>query len=126
MLTINLKQAWGGGENPPTGWFFSLLCLNGSRKLKLDDFYHVLISFHLEYKPVPWNIHYSHGNAIVDKRLASFCLKIGRKVHSFCSNNKHLKITPCTKFQANRIKTKEVPIFYFFLLEQSLKCKLTS
>ena len=28
---INPKQAGGGGRNPPTGWFFPLLCRNGKQ-----------------------------------------------------------------------------------------------
>ena len=57
--------------------------------------------------------------------LTKILAKIRRKLHfsaqivfysqfrvTFC--NLHLKITPYTKFQANRIKNKEVRIFYFF------------
>ena len=50
----------GGGEegriHPQAG--SSLLCAEteSSMKLKLCDFYHMLISFHSEYKPVPCNI----------------------------------------------------------------------
>ena len=28
---FNPKQAGGGGRNPPTGWFFPLLCRNGKQ-----------------------------------------------------------------------------------------------
>ena len=38
-----------------------------SRKLKLCDFYYILISFHFEYKPVLWDIHCCHGSTIVEE-----------------------------------------------------------
>ena len=69
---INPKQAGGGGGcriRPQTG--SSLCCAEtvSNRKLKLCNFYYILISFHSEYKPVSCDIHCCHGNAIVEECL---------------------------------------------------------
>ena len=65
-LTLNRPE----GRNRPTCWF-SLSCTEtvSTRKLRLPDFCYVLISFHSEYKPVPWDIHCCHGNAIAEECL---------------------------------------------------------
>ena len=63
--SFKLKQAGGGRIRSQTG---SSLCFAEtvkSKKLKLYDFYYVLIGFNCEYKPVSWDIHCCHGNAIV-------------------------------------------------------------
>ena len=64
--TLNRR---GGGIRPQAG--SSLCCAETveSRKLKLSDFYYILIGFHFEYKPVPWDIHCCHGNVIVEECL---------------------------------------------------------
>ena len=65
---LDPKQA-RGGIRPQTG--SSPCCAEtvSSSKLKLSDFYYILIGFHFEYKPVPWDIHSCHGNAIVEECL---------------------------------------------------------
>ena len=67
-LTLN-RLGGGGGIHPQAG--SSLCCAEtlSSRKLKLSDVYYILIGFHLEYKPVPWDIHCCHGNAIFEECL---------------------------------------------------------
>ena len=71
---INPKQARGGGSGicPQAG--SSLCCAEtvSSRKLKLSDFYYILIGLNFEYKPVPWDIHCCHGNAIVENCILLF------------------------------------------------------
>ena len=64
-LTLN-RPGGGGGIRPQAG--SSLCCAEtvSSRKLKLSDFYYILIGLNSEYKPVPWAIHCCHGNAIVE------------------------------------------------------------
>ena len=75
---VNLKQAGGGGGGgiqPQAG--FSLCCAEtvSSRKLKLCDFYCILIGLNSEYKSVPWDIHCCHGNAAVEGCSVIFWLK---------------------------------------------------
>ena len=59
------KQA--GGIHPEAG--SSLCCAEtvSSGKLKLCDFYYILIGFNSEYKPVTWEIHCFHHNALVEE-----------------------------------------------------------
>ena len=74
-LTLNRWGGGGGGIRPQSG---SSLCSAetvSSRKLKLCDFYYILIGLSSEYKPVPWNIHCCHGNAIVEGCSVKFWLK---------------------------------------------------
>ena len=69
---FNPKQAGEGGRGGIRPWACSSLCCAetaNSRKLKLCDFYYILITFYFEYKPVLWNIHCCHGNAVVEKCL---------------------------------------------------------
>ena len=78
ILTFNPKQAGGGGGGrirPQPG--SSLCCAEtvSSRKLKLSDFCYILIGLNSEYKPVPWDIHCCHGNAIVEGYSVKFWLK---------------------------------------------------
>ena len=84
IIIVNPKQAGGGGGGirPQAG--SSLCCAEtvSSRKLKLCDFYCILIGLNSEYKPVPWDIHCCHGNAIVEGCLAKFWLKLVEN----CSN----------------------------------------
>ena len=74
--SINPKQAWGGGGIRPQAGS-SLCCAEtvSSRKLKLCDFYYILIGLNSEYKPVPWDIHCCHGNAIVEGCSVEYWLK---------------------------------------------------
>ena len=64
-LTLNRP---GGGCRIRTQAGSSLCCAEtvSSRKLKLSDFYYILIGLNSEYKPVSWGIHCCHGNAIVE------------------------------------------------------------
>ena len=73
-LTLN-RPGGGGGIRPQAG--SSLCCAEtvSSRKLKLSDFYYILIGLNSEYKPVPWDIHCCHGNAIVEWCSVKFWLK---------------------------------------------------
>ena len=75
ILTPN-SRGGGGRRNPPTGWF-SPCCAEtvSSKKLKLSDFYYILIGLNSEYKPVPLDIHCCHGNAIVEGCSVKFWLK---------------------------------------------------
>ena len=73
---LNPKQAGGGGGIRPQAGS-SLCCAEtvSSRKLKLSDFYYVLIGLNSEYKSVAWDIHCCHGNAIVEGCSVKFWLK---------------------------------------------------
>ena len=69
QIPLYPKQARGGGRGGIRSQAGSSLCcaeMVSSRKLKLSDFYCIPIGFHFEYKPVPWDIHRCHGNAIVE------------------------------------------------------------
>ena len=74
VLTLN-RPGGGGGIRPQAG--SSLCCAEtvSIRKLKLSDFYYILIDLNSEYKPVPWDIHCCHGNAIVEGCSVKFWLK---------------------------------------------------
>ena len=65
----------GGRNHPQAG--SSLCCAEtvSSRKLKLCDFYYILIGLNSQHKPVPWNIHCCPGNAIVEGCSVKFRLK---------------------------------------------------
>ena len=82
---VNPKQAGGGGGRilPQVG--SSLCCAEtvSRRKLKLCDFYYILIGFNSEYKPVPSDIHCCHGNAAVEECFYIILAKIGRKLQYF-------------------------------------------
>ena len=72
-LTLNMRGG-GGGIRPQVA--SSLCCAEtvSSRKLKLSDFYCILIGLSSEYKPVPWDIRCCHGNAIVEGCSVKFWL----------------------------------------------------
>ena len=53
----------------------SLCCAVSSRKLKLCDFYCILIGFHFEYKPVSSDINCGHTNPLAEECLVSNWLK---------------------------------------------------
>ena len=69
MLEIRFHSNRNPKQNLPIGWFFSCAETVSSRELKRCDFYYILISFNSECKPIPWDIHCCHGNAIVEKCL---------------------------------------------------------
>ena len=73
-LTLNRLEGGGGRIHPQVG--SSLCCAEtvSSRKLKLCDFYYILIGLNSEYKPVPWDIRCCHGNAIVEGCSVKFWL----------------------------------------------------
>ena len=66
LLTLNRPGGGGGGIRPQAGSFLCCAETVSSRKLKLSDFYYILIGLNSEYKAVPWDIHCCHGNAIVE------------------------------------------------------------
>ena len=74
LLTLN-RSGVGGGILPQAG--SSVCCAEtvSSRKLKLFDFYYILIGLYFECKPVQWDIHCCHGNAIDKKCSVKFWLK---------------------------------------------------
>ena len=76
MLILNRPGGGGGGGIRPQAGS-SLCCTEtvNSRKLKLSDFYYILIGLNSECKPVPWDIHCCHGNAIVKGCSVKFWLK---------------------------------------------------
>ena len=78
VLKLNPKPAGGEGGSgirPQAG--SSLCCAEtvSSRKLKLSDFYYILMGLNSEYKPVRGDIHCCHGNAIVEGCSVKFWLK---------------------------------------------------
>ena len=52
-LTLNRPGGGGGGIRPQAGSSFCCAETVSSRKLKLCDFYYILIGLNSEYKPVP-------------------------------------------------------------------------
>ena len=72
---LTLNRPGGGGIRPQA--CSSLCCAEtvSSRKLKLSDFYYILLGLNSEYKPVPWGVHCCHGNAIVEGCSVKFWLK---------------------------------------------------
>ena len=139
-MLLNPKQAGGGGRGgirPQTG--SSLCCAEtvSSRTLKLSDFYYILIGLNSEYKPVPWDIHCCHGNAIVEKCSVKFWLKSVENciflLKSFSNLSLGLlflingisKLPPIPNFKEIGLETKNLG-FSTFLAEQSLKYKMTS
>ena len=70
LFTLTLNRP-GGAES-------SLCCAEtvSSRKLKLSDFYYILIGLNSEYKPVLWDIHCYHSNAIIDGCSVKFWLQL--------------------------------------------------
>ena len=82
---LNPKQARGGGIRPQAS--SSLCCAEtvSSRKLKLCDFYYIIIGLNSECKPVPLDIYCCHGNAIVEGCSVKFWQKSIEKCN-FSSN----------------------------------------
>ena len=125
--SLNPKQAGGGGGGirPQAG--SSLCCAEtvSSRKLKLSDFYYILIGLNSEYKPVPWDIHCCHGNAIVEWCSVKFWLKSVENciflLKSFSNLNLGLlfvisisKLPPVPNFKQIGLKAKKLGFSTFF------------
>ena len=136
VLTLN-RPGGGGGIRPQAG--SSLCCAEtvSSRKLKLSDFYYILIGLNSEYKPVPWDIHCCHGNAIVEWCSVKFWLKSVENciflLKSFSNLSLGLlfvisisKLPPVPNFKQIGLKAKKLGFSTFFLAERSLKYKMTS
>ena len=128
VSNTNPKQAGGGGRIRPQAGS-SLCCAEtvSSRKLKLSDFYYILIGLNSEYKPVPWDIHCCHGNAIVEGCSVKFWLKSRENCIFLLKLLSNLslgllfvisisKLPPIPKFKQIRLKTKKLG-FSTFLAE---------
>ena len=127
---FNPKQAGGGGIRPQAG---SCLCCAetvSSRKLKLSDFYYILIGLNSEYKPVPWDIHCCHGNAIVEGCSVKFWRKSVENciflLKSFSNLSLGLlfvisisKLPPMPNFKQIGLKTKKLGFSTFFQPNQA-------
>ena len=128
-LTIN-RPGGGGGIRPQAG---SCLCCAetvSSRKLKLSDFYYILIGLNSEYKPVPWDIHCCHGNAIVEGCSVKFWRKSVENciflLKSFSNLSLGLlfvisisKLPPMPNFKQIGLKTKKLGFSTFFQPNQA-------
>ena len=124
-LTLNRPGGGGGGIRPQAG---SCLCCAetvSSRKLKLSDFYYILIGLNSEYKPVPWDIHCCHGNAIVEGCSVKFWRKSVENciflLKSFSNLSLGLlfaisisKLPPMPNFKQIGLKTKKLGFSTFF------------
>ena len=123
VLTLN--RPGGGGIRPQAG--SSLCCAEtvSSRKLKLSDFYYILIGLNSEYKPVPWDIHCCHGNAIVEWCSVKFWLKSVENciflLKSFSNLSLGLlfvisisKLPPVPNFKQIGLKAKKLGFSTFF------------
>ena len=82
---LTLNRPGGGGIRPQAGSSHCCAETVCSRKLKLSDFSYILIGLNSEYKPVSWDIHCYHGNAIVEGCSVKFWLKSVINC-IFCSN----------------------------------------
>ena len=116
---FNPKQAGGGGIRPQAGSFLCCAETVSSRKLKLSDFYYILIGLNSEYKAVPWDIHCCHGNAIVEGCSVKFWLKSVEncifQLKLFSNLSLGLlfvisisKLPPIPNFKQIRLKTKKL------------------
>ena len=123
ILTLNRPR---GAESAPAQ-AGSFLCYDetvSNRKLKLCDFYYILIGLNSEYKPVPWDIHCCHGNAIIEWCSVKFSLKSVENCYFllklFSNFNLGLLFVisisklPLCQISSKSDKNKEVRIFYFF------------
>ena len=122
IIFINPKQAGGGGGGgirPQAGSFLCCAETVSSRKLKLSDFYYILIGLNSEYKAVPWDIHCCHGNAIVEGCSVKFWLKSVEncifQLKLFSNLSLGLlfvisisKLPPIPNFKQIRLKTKKL------------------
>ena len=121
MVFFNPKQAGGGGGGirPQAGSFLCCAETVSSRKLKLSDFYYILIGLNSEYKAVPWDIHCCHGNAIVEGCSVKFWLKSVEncifQLKLFSNLSLGLlfvisisKLPPIPNFNQIRLKTKKL------------------
>ena len=123
--SLTLNRPGGGGIRPQAG--SSLCCAEtvSSRKLKLSDFYYILIGLNSEYKPVPWDIHCCHGNAIVEWCSVKFWLKSVENciflLKSFSNLSLGLlfvisisKLPPVPNFKQIGLKAKKLGFSTFF------------
>ena len=143
MSYFNPKQTRGGGIRPQAG--SSLCCAEtvSSRKLKLSDFYYILIGLNSEYKPVQWDIHCCHGNAIVEGCSVKFWLKSVENciflLKSFSNLSLGLlfvisisKLPPIPNFKQIGLKTKKLEFSTFFsrtepkIQDDVIKCFIIS
>ena len=117
-LTLN-RPGGGGGIRPQAGSFLCCAETVSSRKLKLSDFYYILIGLNSEYKAVPWDIHCCHGNAIVEGCSVKFWLKSVEncifQLKLFSNLSLGLlfvisisKLPPIPNFKQIRLKTKKL------------------
>ena len=118
-LTLNRPGGGGGGIRPQAGSFLCCAETVSSRKLKLSDFYYILIGLNSEYKAVPWDIHCCHGNAIVEGCSVKFWLKSVEncifQLKLFSNLSLGLlfvisisKLPPIPNFKQIRLKTKKL------------------
>ena len=128
IANLNPKQAGGGGGGGIRPQAGSCLCCAetvSSRKLKLSDFYYILIGLNSEYKPVPWDIHCCHGNAIVEGCSVKFWRKSVENciflLKSFSNLSLGLlfvisisKLPPMPNFKQIGLKTKKLGFSTFF------------
>ena len=119
VLTLNRPGGGGGGIHPQAGSFLCCAETVSSRKLKLSDFYYILIGLNSEYKAVPWDIHCCHGNAIVEGCSVKFWLKSVEncifQLKLFSNLSLGLlfvisisKLPPIPNFKQIRLKTKKL------------------
>ena len=125
QIWLTLNRPGGGGIRPQAG---SCLCCAetvSSRKLKLSDFYYILIGLNSEYKPVPWDIHCCHGNTIVEGCSVKFWRKSVENciflLKSFSNLSLGLlfvisisKLPPMPNFKQIGLKTKKLGFSTFF------------
>ena len=107
---INPKQA-GGGGGIRTQAGSSLCCTEtvSRGKLKLCDFYYILIGLNSEYKPVPWDIHCCHGNAIVEECSVKFWLKSVENCNFLLKSFSNFNL--CLRFVISISKLPPMPNF---------------
>ena len=131
-----LNRRGRGGIRPQDGSFLCCAETVSSKKLKLFDFYYILIGLNSDCKPVPWDIHCCHGNTIVEGCSVECWLKSVENciflLKSFSNLSLKLlfvinisKLPPVPIFKQIGLKTKKLG-FSTFLVERSLKYKMTS
>ena len=123
---FNPKHPRGGGRIRQHAGS-SLCCAEmvSSRTPKLSAFYHILIGMNYKYKPVPWDIHCNHGNAIVEGCSVKFLLKSVENciflLQSFSNLSLGLlfvisisQLTPMPNCKQIGLKTKKLGFSTFF------------
>ena len=125
LRTLTLNRPGLGGIRPQAG--SSLCCAEtvSSRKLKLSDFYYILIGLNSEYKPGPWDIHCCHGNAIVEGcsvkcwlKSVENCISLLKSFYNLSLGLRFvisiLKLPPIPNFKQIGLKTKKLGLSTFF------------